>query len=118
MKIAIAGSTGRMGRTLIEAVCASADLKLSAALDIARSPALGKDAGEVLGIACGVAISADYAAGIAASDCLIDFTRPEASLLHLQACLKSGTNATSTPGIIRPNDWTGTTNAKVWKQIL
>jgi 4-hydroxy-tetrahydrodipicolinate reductase len=92
MKIAIAGSSGRMGRTLIEAVCASQDLKLAAALEIARSPQLGKDAGEALGIDSGIAISADYAAGIAASDCLIDFTRPEGSLLHLDACIKSGTN--------------------------
>ena len=91
MKIAIAGSAGRMGRTLIEAVCASEDLKLTAALEIARSPALGKDAGETLGIASGVAVSADYAAGIAAADCLIDFTRPEGSLLHLEACVQSGT---------------------------
>jgi 4-hydroxy-tetrahydrodipicolinate reductase len=92
MKIAIAGSAGRMGRTLIEAVWTSKDLELSAALEIARSPQLGKDAGEALGIASGVLVSADYAAGIAASDCLIDFTRPEASLLHLDACLDSGTN--------------------------
>ncbi len=90
MKIAIAGSAGRMGRTLIEAVCASKDLTLSAALEVARNPQLGKDAGESLGIASGVAISDDYAAGIAASDCLIDFTRPEGSLLHLDACIRSG----------------------------
>jgi 4-hydroxy-tetrahydrodipicolinate reductase len=92
MKIAIAGSSGRMGRSLIEAVLAAADLKLSAALEVAGSPCLGKDAGEALGSACGVAVSADYAAGIAASDCLIDFTRPEGSLLHLDACVRSGTN--------------------------
>jgi 4-hydroxy-tetrahydrodipicolinate reductase len=92
MKIAIAGSSGRMGRSLIEAVLAATDLKLSAALEVAGSPCLGKDAGEALGSACGVAVSADYAAGIAASDCLIDFTRPEGSLLHLDACVKSGTN--------------------------
>ena len=92
MKIAIAGSSGRMGRTLIEAVLASADLKLSAALEVAGSPQLGRDAGEAQGAACGVAISADFAAGIAASDCLIDFTRPEGSLLHLDACAKFGAN--------------------------
>ncbi len=92
MKIAIAGSAGRMGRTLIEAVLSNEDLKLSAALEVAGSPHLGKDAGEVVGCATGVAISADYAAGIAASDCLIDFTRPEGSLVHLDACLLSGTN--------------------------
>ncbi len=92
MKIAIAGSSGRMGRTLIEAVLASADLKLAAALDIASSPQFGKDAGEVLGSPCGVAVSADYVAGIAAADCLIDFTRPEGSLRHLDACVKAGTS--------------------------
>jgi 4-hydroxy-tetrahydrodipicolinate reductase len=91
MKIAIAGSSGRMGRTLIEAVCASSELRLSAALEVPASSQLGKDAGEALGIVSGVAISADYAAGIAASDCLIDFTRPEGSLLHLEACLSSDT---------------------------
>jgi 4-hydroxy-tetrahydrodipicolinate reductase len=91
MKIAIAGSAGRMGRTLIEAVLANNDLRLCAALEVAGSPYLGKDAGEALGTATGVAISADYAGGIAAADGLIDFTRPEGSLLHLEACLKSGT---------------------------
>lgn len=92
MKIAIAGSAGRMGRTLIEALLPCKDLKLGAALEIPLSPCLGKDAGETLGSATGVAISADYAAGIAACDCLIDFTRPEGSLLHLDACVKSGSN--------------------------
>ena len=92
MKIAIAGSSGRMGRTLIEAVLSSKDLKLSAALEVAGSPHLGKDAGETLGSASGVAISADYAAGIAASDCLIDFTRPEGTMVHLKVCRELGVN--------------------------
>ncbi len=91
MRIAIAGSAGRMGRTLIEAVLSSMDLKLCAAFEVAGNPHLGKDAGEAIGIGCAVSISADYAGGIAAADCLIDFTRPAGSLLHLDACLKSGT---------------------------
>lgn len=91
MKIAIAGSTGRMGRSLVEGVLASSDLQLAAALEVKGSPQLGKDAGEGLGHPCGVAVSADYVAGIAAADCLIDFTRPEGSLLHLDACVQSGT---------------------------
>jgi hypothetical protein len=32
--------------------------------------------------------------------------------------LQAGTSATSAPGIIRPNDYNATTNARVWKQIL
>jgi 4-hydroxy-tetrahydrodipicolinate reductase len=50
MKIAIAGSSGRMGRMLIEAVLASADA-------------------------------------------LIDFTRPEGTMVHLQACERLGVKA-------------------------
>ena len=43
MKIAIAGATGRMGRTLIEAVLADPELSLAAALEAADSPALGTE---------------------------------------------------------------------------
>jgi hypothetical protein len=32
--------------------------------------------------------------------------------------LQSGTNATASPGIIRPNDYHATTNTRIWKQIL
>jgi hypothetical protein len=32
--------------------------------------------------------------------------------------LKSGTSATASPGIVRPNDYHATTNARFWKQIL
>ncbi len=32
--------------------------------------------------------------------------------------LKSGTSATASPGIIRPNDYNATTNPRFWKQIL
>ena len=91
MKIAIAGATGRMGHTLIELLLATKDLKLAGALEVAGNAHIGKDAAEFLGSASGVKISADFAAGIAAADCLIDFTRPEGSLAHLDACLKSGT---------------------------
>jgi 4-hydroxy-tetrahydrodipicolinate reductase len=79
-----------MGRTLIEAVLQAGDLALGAALEISASPALGRDAGEAVGVRTGVLVSADFDAGIAASDCLIDFTRPEGTLAHLDACLRHG----------------------------
>jgi len=47
---------------------------------------LGKDAGELVGAPCGVRITSDLDAALAAADCLIDFTRPEGTLLHLEAC--------------------------------
>jgi 4-hydroxy-tetrahydrodipicolinate reductase len=90
-KIAIAGAGGRMGRMLIEATLNNPDCQLVAALDIAQSPFIGRDAGELLGRPTGVAISADIHAGLAAADVLIDFTRPEGTLIHLDACLQHNT---------------------------
>ena len=90
IRFAIAGSGGRMGRTLIEAVFNADDARLVAALELPGNPLLGKDAGELLGQPCGVAISADAEAALAQADCLIDFTRPEATLEHLAVCRKRG----------------------------
>jgi len=81
-----------MGQMLIDAVRASDDCVLSGALDIAASPAIGRDAGAYGGQTTGVAITADIAAGLAGSQCLIDFTRPEGTLAHLRACVRLGVN--------------------------
>jgi len=93
LKIAVAGASGRMGRMLIEAVLASPDLALAAALDLPGSPALGQDAGAALGRATGVAIGSDLRAGIGAAEVLIDFTRPEGTLAHLAVCRELGVRA-------------------------
>ncbi|HWI15615.1 MAG TPA: 4-hydroxy-tetrahydrodipicolinate reductase [Burkholderiales bacterium] len=90
MKIAIAGSTGRMGRMLIEAVLSAGDAQLAAALEQSGNPHLGKDAGELVGAASGVRVSDDVERSIAACDVLIDFTRPEGTLRHLAACRSLG----------------------------
>lgn len=92
MKIAIAGAAGRMGRTLIETVLESRDLSLAAALEASGHAQLGKDAAEAIGIASGIAIGADVAAAVAAADCLIDFTRPDATMENLGACAAKGTS--------------------------
>ena len=86
MRIAIAGSAGRMGRTLIEAVQLADDMRLAVALERAGSPFIGRDAGELVGAPCGVAITDDFDAALAEADCLIDFTRPAGTLAHLAAC--------------------------------
>jgi 4-hydroxy-tetrahydrodipicolinate reductase len=92
IKIAIAGSSGRMGRILLEHVLQSDDLALHAALEHSNSALLGKDAGELFGVACGVKVSADVAAALQGADVLIDFTRPEGTLHHLDICRKLGVN--------------------------
>ncbi len=91
MKVAIAGAGGRMGRTLIEVVLGSHDLKLVGVLDVEGSPVVGRDAGELIGHPCGVKVVSDLAKGLAGADCLIDFTRPEGTLGHLEQCLRQGT---------------------------
>ena len=60
-KVAVAGSGGRMGRTVIEAVQADSSLELGATFDIGADPAVA-----------------------GTCDVLIDFTRPEGTLAHLK----------------------------------
>ena len=90
VKIALAGSSGRMGRALLEAVLGSTDLELGAALEVAGNPHLGKDAGEFVGAPCGVEISAGVETSLAGCGVLIDFTRPEGTLEHLAVCRRLG----------------------------
>jgi len=75
MKVAIAGAGGRMGRSLIEAVLADPGLTLAAAFDVPGSPAVGREVG-------GITITSE-ANTAAIADVLIDFTRPEGTLVHL-----------------------------------
>ena len=82
-----------MGHMLIEAVQASGDCKLTGALDIAGSSALGSDAAAWTGTPAGVAIVSDLRQGLANSQVLIDFTRPEGTLAHLAVCRELGVKA-------------------------
>ena len=90
LRVAIAGASGRMGHMLIEAVLASGDCQLAAALDQAGNPLLGTDAGAFLGKATGVLIESDVRTALAKADVLIDFTRPEGTLAHLAVAAELG----------------------------
>jgi 4-hydroxy-tetrahydrodipicolinate reductase len=90
LNIAIAGSSGRMGRALLEGVAQARDMQLSAALDQNGSPYLGRDAGELIGTICGIRIMDDVALALSGCDVLIDFTRPEGTLMHLAVCQTEG----------------------------
>lgn len=90
VRIAIAGASGRMGRMLIEATLKASDAVLVAAFERPESTFIGKDAGDLVGTACGVAITSDVAEGLARADCLIDFTRPEGTLEHLALARVAG----------------------------
>ena len=79
-----------MGHALIEATIGDPELKLHAALDRDGSPQLGRDAGELFGAACGIKVTDDLSAALQGAHVLVDFTRPEASLVYLEACRKAG----------------------------
>jgi 4-hydroxy-tetrahydrodipicolinate reductase len=83
VKLAVAGAGGRMGQALVEAIAGDRAVELVAALDAAGSPALGQAAGRVK-------VAADVAAAVRACEALIDFTRPEGTLRHLEACVEHG----------------------------
>ena len=90
LNIAVTGASGRMGRMLIETITQSSDAVLTGALDLPGSPNIGVDAGQFLGKPCGVAITSDFATGLAGAEYLIDFTRPEGTLKHLAYCAERG----------------------------
>lgn len=90
VQIAIAGVSGRMGHALIEAVAADAGCRLCAAIDRAASPLLGQDAGAAWGVASNVQVTDQPAIGLRGAQVLIDFTRPEATLGYLDACVAAG----------------------------
>jgi len=93
VKVVIAGAGGRMGRSLIEGALKDPALTLAAAFDVQASGVVGREAGELVGAkstGSAVKIGADARAAISAGECLIDFTRPEATLAHLDLCLAAG----------------------------
>lgn len=93
LRIAIAGASGRMGQMLIDAVRCADDCVLAGALDMASSSAIGQDACAFAGQTAGVRITADLRQGLQGCDVLIDFTRPEGTLAHLQVCREMGVAA-------------------------
>ena len=89
-RIAVAGASGRMGRMLVEAIVQADDCRLTAALDMPGSAALGEDAAAFSGKAVGVTVRADLARALPGSAFLIDFTRPEGTMEHLAVCTRLG----------------------------
>jgi 4-hydroxy-tetrahydrodipicolinate reductase len=90
LNIAITGSSGRMGKTLLKAVTQALDLRLSAALEQTGNSYLTKDVGELIGAPCGIAITDNFSAVLPGCDVLIDFTRPAGTLEYLSICRTEG----------------------------
>ncbi len=89
-RIGIVGASGRMGRMLIEATLKDEKLALGALFDVPGSPFVGKTVSDLVGMPSDVVVTDDVAAGLKNIDCLIDFTRPEGTLVHLELCRQAG----------------------------
>ena len=89
--IAVAGAAGRMGRYLIQACSQTDGARCAVASEHASSSLLGSDAGELAGIGpINVPVAADLQPLLDQFDTLIDFTRPDATLAHLELCQRAG----------------------------
>jgi 4-hydroxy-tetrahydrodipicolinate reductase len=87
--IALVGVNGRMGRALVQAIQEDQQAVLSAAFVRTGSSLAGADAGEVAGAGrVGVTLSDHF--DVTQFDILIDFTRPEATLAYMDACVLAG----------------------------
>lgn len=92
MRIGIVGCAGRMGRMLVQEVAAAEGVSLAGGVDRPGSDAAGRDLGTLVGIeAAGVTVGTDTRALFAASDVVIDFTIPAATVAHAALAGETGT---------------------------
>ncbi|MFA9461669.1 4-hydroxy-tetrahydrodipicolinate reductase [Thiohalorhabdus methylotrophus] len=90
-RIVITGATGRMGRTLLQAVDGDGQAELAGAVDRPGGEAVGRDAGELAGTGpLGVAVGDDLAGVLPGGDAVIDFTLPEATAVYAEQCAGAG----------------------------
>lgn len=90
-RIGICGAAGRMGKTILEVCQDDAEVTVTAAIEHAASPVLGRDAGELAGLGnLGVEIAGDIAALTDRLDVLIDFTLAQAVVDNVNKCRAAG----------------------------
>ncbi|MGE0847254.1 MAG: 4-hydroxy-tetrahydrodipicolinate reductase [Flavobacteriaceae bacterium] len=81
MRLVVVGAAGRMGQNLIRTVLETEGASLAGAIEKEGSPAIGRDAGELAGMAAaGVPVSDDPLPVFAAADGVLDFTTPVATV--------------------------------------
>jgi 4-hydroxy-tetrahydrodipicolinate reductase len=91
MRLIVAGAGGRMGRTLVKAITEAKGFTLAGALEDARSPLMGWDAGTLAGMPeNGVKLTSDAAALMDKADGIIDFTAPVATIAFAALAAKGG----------------------------
>ena len=85
IRVVITGVCGRMGRCITRGIAQQTDMQLIGAVQYPSHPQLGNDAGVVAGIGdIGVTITGKLDDVLHSSDVVIDFSKPNATLEHLQ----------------------------------
>src|SRR6187455_3579032 len=91
MRLVVAGAGGRMGRTLVKAIADSEEFVLAGAIEDARSPLIGWDAGVLAGLPeNGVKLTGDAGPLLSKADGIVDFTAPSATLEFAALVAKAG----------------------------
>lgn len=91
LKIGVVGAAGRMGGAVIRQIAETEGCVTAAASEVAGSPAVGSDAGELAGTgAIGVAVGDDAAGLFSGTDAVIEFSTPEATIDHAKAAADAG----------------------------
>jgi 4-hydroxy-tetrahydrodipicolinate reductase len=101
MRLVVAGAGGRMGRTLVKAIFENKDFALAGALEDARSPLIGWDAGVLAGLPeNGVKLAGDARPLLENADGIVDFTAPVATVeFAAQAAARGKVHIVGTTGL-------------------
>src|SRR5258706_9103842 len=88
-KIIISGASGKMGRTLIGLALRDKKFNLVGAFEKESNPAVGQDIGFLVGQETrGVCVANSLESIISATQVVVDFTSPQATLRTAELCAK------------------------------
>jgi 4-hydroxy-tetrahydrodipicolinate reductase len=90
-RIGVMGCGGRMGQMLVREIANTAGCAVAGGTESPGSDRIGRDVGEVAGLAAlGIRIASDPAIVFDAADAVIDFTTPAASVAHARLAAAKG----------------------------
>lgn len=91
VKVAVAGARGRMGGRVCALSLEDAGMELTGAFEVKGHEDTGKDIGPLIGIGeTGILLADSIESVIEGADVVVDFTRPEATLINVKAASEAG----------------------------
>lgn len=89
LRIAVAGAMGRMGQAILHLAGKNRSFSICGALESRSHPLLGQSVGSLLNISgLNIPLTASPEEALKLAKVLITFTNPEATLAHVDACLR------------------------------